>query len=52
MKKEFEIDVCTASQCSFIPFTPVPDGWSGHRAKLVLVEVEKELPWAEREAEA
>lgn len=37
MKKEIEVDVATASQCSFIPFTPVPDEWRGMKVKIVPV---------------
>lgn len=44
MKKELEVDVSTATQCSFIPFTPVPNGWAGKKARIVLIEDEPDEP--------
>lgn len=38
MKKSLEVEVQTATQCSFIPFTPVPDGWAGQKAIIAVVE--------------
>lgn len=38
MKKTLEVEVQTATQCSFIPFTPVPDGWAGQKVRIELVE--------------
>ena len=51
--KELEIEVVTTSQCSFIPFTAVPDSWKGRKVKVVLcgeetafeLEIEQ-LPWS------
>jgi hypothetical protein len=53
MKKEIEVEVQTTTQCSFIPFTVVPDGWKGMKVRVVLVceerafelETESEVPW-------
>lgn len=53
MKKELEIEVQTATQCSFIPFTVVPDAWKGRKVHVVVLlgeetafELEAEqLPW-------
>lgn len=53
MKKELEIEVQTTSQCSFIPFTVVPDAWKGQKVQVVLMveetafslETDAELPW-------
>lgn len=53
MKKELEIEVQTTSQCSFIPFTVVPDAWKGQKVKVVLfvgestfeLETDNEAPW-------
>lgn len=52
MKKELEIEIQTTSQCSFIPFTVVPDYWKGQKVKVVLLvgetafELETdEVPW-------
>jgi hypothetical protein len=42
VKKSLEVEVCTATQCSFIPFTVVPDGWAGRKVRIELVEDEAE----------
>lgn len=49
MKKSLEVEVCTATQCSFIPFTPVPDGWAGKRVRIELVEEAVAFPLSEDE---
>lgn len=41
MKKTLEVEVQTVTQCSFIPFTPVPDGWAGRRVRIEIVEEEE-----------
>lgn len=54
MKEQIELDVRTTTQCSFIPFTAVPDSWKGRKVRIELVEEEApavltlasdELPW-------
>lgn len=43
-KDELAVEVRTASQGSFIPFTPVPDAWAGKRVRLVVMtEAEAQL---------
>lgn len=43
-KNEITVQVCTASACSFIPFTPVPEAWRGMQVKIVPIIDESELP--------
>ena len=38
MKTEMIVEVVTATQCSFIPFTPVPDDWKGMRVRVVVCD--------------
>ena len=38
MKTEMIVEVVTATQCSFIPFTPVPDEWKGMKVRLVVFD--------------
>lgn len=38
IQKDVVVEVRTASQVSFIPFTPVPDSWQGRRVRLVLLD--------------
>lgn len=42
-KNEITVEVSTATQCSFIPFTPVPDSWAGKRVRMTVI-MEDELP--------
>ena len=39
MKTEMIVEVVTATQCSFIPFTPVPDGWAGKQVRIVVCDL-------------
>lgn len=45
MKTEIEVEVQTATQCSFIPFTVVPDSWKGRKVKIVLEVESEDVPW-------
>ena len=51
MKKTFiEVDVQTATQCSFIPFTAVPDQWRGRKVRIEVIGVveseSEDVPWS------